>query len=96
MSKIVEFIKTAFAANDSWTGKDKYLHLAGGFLVAFTVSALTDGFNYGLGSGILAGVGKEVYDSYNGGQVSAKDFTITSVGGLIGATAGRLILQFFG
>lgn len=65
---------------------DKALHFIAGTLVYAAVHFVSP--MAGLGAVFLVGVGKEVYDKYNGGQVEAKDAVYTILGGVAGFVCG--------
>lgn len=71
--------------------RDKQLHAAVGFSIAFTGS----GFKHpkaGLALAIGVGVGKELYDRRHAGHTAdAKDALATAGGALIGYGLGRLV-----
>ncbi len=65
---------------DSWTGRDKGLHLVAGAAVAGL--ALSQGATRAQATalGTVVGVLKEAHDSGGRGQVSAKDAVVTALG----------------
>lgn len=45
-------------------------------------------------SGLLSGIGKEVWDYFNGGSVSVADVTLTWVGSIVPIIAWGVIMNF--
>ncbi len=78
---------------DAWTGKDKELHLIGGFGVASVVTAVTKDENMGFLAGAAAGLAKEIYDDHKGADVSGKDLVVTIIGSFIGAKVTGLYVD---
>jgi putative lipoprotein len=87
------------ARADGWLGPDKALHLgvsaglsAGGYAAAsacFERPAVR--FALGVGVGVAAGAGKELYDMGGHGDPSWRDFTWDVIGALTGATIALLV-----
>ena len=77
-------------AQDSWFGPDKILHFFGGFMVtsvSYVVAYnVTDwdhwkSLEFGVGMGVAASVGKELYDVLSGrGHASGKDLVWDGIG----------------
>ncbi|MFC1545058.1 hypothetical protein ACFL44_00015 [Gemmatimonadota bacterium] len=77
-------------AQDSWFGPDKILHFFGGFMVtsvSYVVAYnVTDwdhwkSLEFGVGMGVAASVGKELYDIISGeGHASGKDLVWDGIG----------------
>jgi hypothetical protein len=76
--------------------RDKFYHYVAGAAVAVVANRLCHGVIFrnsshrkllsnlcGLGSAVLAGALKEVYDSRTGGNVESKDFWVTGMGGAV-------------
>ena len=78
-------------AEDSWIGRDKFAHFAGGLIVSGIVSNYTDSATVGLLSGCAVGFGGELIDAashgWNSKHVSAKDAFAGCLGGVSGAFA---------
>lgn len=94
------FFTVIASVNAQKIGKDKYYHLGAGALASgFTgglayelTNDLNKSLKYGLATGVLAGVGKELYDSRNGGSgFDVKDLGFTVVGSLAGTYITYLI-----
>lgn len=74
--------------------KDKKLHLAAGFGIAFLLSFLSPLF--GFIAAVTAGAGKEVYDKLSKkGTPELLDFVFTVLGGLIGLALYWLCILLF-
>ncbi|MFC1539963.1 hypothetical protein ACFL41_00570 [Gemmatimonadota bacterium] len=77
-------------AQDSWFGPDKILHFLGGFMVtSFSYMVAHQSFDwdhekslqFGVGMGVAASVGKELYDLLSGeGYASGKDLVWDGLG----------------
>ena len=48
----------------------------------------------GFASGLLSGIGKEVWDYFNGGNVSAADITLTWAGSFVPIVIWGIIMNF--
>jgi uncharacterized protein YfiM (DUF2279 family) len=78
------------SAQDDWFGPDKLLHFLGGFFVTsvgytFAATALDmeheQARAFGVGAGVMAGIGKEVWDGLSGrGDPSGKDLFWDGIG----------------
>ena len=64
-------------------GIDKFYHLIVGFLISEIALFATFNPYYGVILALIAGVLKEVYDYYFGGDVDAFDIVATTSGGLV-------------
>ena len=83
----------AAAHADSWTGRDKQMHLAAGAAIALPVTLATGSTGYGLAAGCGVGVLKEVADTQRAGHTpSVKDTIVTCAGALVGSQLGGLIV----
>lgn len=79
MSRIVDKILAAFGR----VPQDKLLHFVAGMLIV-AVAALWHVFApYAWTLGVLAGIGKEVYDQRSGGYADAWDFAATAAGAFV-------------
>ena len=86
---------------DSWTGKDKELHVGISTILgasAYTLTKDTDHpFLYATGLAIIPGVAKELYDSRpQGTGFSYKDLTADLVGSLVGVSIGDAYFSYNG
>lgn len=89
--KVKNFVLNFFAG---FKQKDKKLHLAAGFGIAFLLSFFSPLF--GIIAAITAGAGKKVYDKVSKkGTPELLDFIFTVLGGLIGVGLYCLGLLFF-
>lgn len=87
------------ADRDPWWGEDKALHLAASALLATDGYAATSAFTkrapvrfaVGEAFAVAAGVAKEVYDRYAGGDPSPRDLTWD----VVGATTGAMVSWLF-
>jgi len=84
----------ARAAEDSWTGTDKWYHLgfstgiaSGAYLGAHSLLDQPPpcAFWIGWGTAVSAGATKEIFDAMGLGDPSWKDFTYDLLGALLGA-----------
>ena len=83
----------AAAHADSWTGRDKQMHLAAGAAIAMPVTLATGSTGYGLAAGCGVGVLKEVADTQRAGPTpSVKDAIVTCAGAAIGAQLGGFFI----
>ena len=64
--------------------KDKLLHFGAGLVISLVVGTLTVPL-YGVIASLVAGVGKEVWDSRGHGTVEVLDVVATLFGGVVGA-----------
>ena len=62
---------------------DKRLHILAGFIIAL-IFASVFGWLEGLTAGIIAGVGKEVYDKLDYGLFDIEDMITTFIGSIVG------------
>ena len=72
--------------------KDKKLHLIAGFLIG-SLFCFFFGAKISIGAAIIAGVGKEIYDSFGFGTVDTWDAVATIVGGVVGAFGVAALFQ---
>ena len=73
---------------------DKLIHFLVGFLIAENISLVTGLFTYGLIAGFMAGFGKELWDSRDGGSgFDFFDLWATVVGVIFGTLTFYFILQ---
>lgn len=87
---------------DPWFGRDKALHFGASSLIACggyaTAAQLTDDtrLRLGVGAGVAlsAGIAKEVYDKYSGGDASLRDLTWDVVGTATGLVLSWLIDRY--
>ena len=90
---IIAIFACMSAQADSWTGKDKVLHLTGGAALGAAVLAATKSEGYALAAGCGAGVVKEVWDAKRQNHTpSVKDAAVTCVGAYIGIKASGVVL----
>jgi putative lipoprotein len=90
------------AGQDPWFGQDKALHFSASFILASDGYAATAAitkresvrFSVGTGVGLAAGVSKEVYDRYSGGDASMRDLTWDVVGAVTGSIVSWLIDRY--
>ena len=84
-----------FAHADEWTGRDKTLHLLGGAAIGAAVTAATDDPAYGIASGAVIGLAKELYDTQHRAThtPSAKDLIATVAGAAVGSYATHLVIR---
>lgn len=68
---------------DSWTGRDKQMHLAAGAAVALPVTLATGSTWRGLAAGCGVGVAKELADMRRAGHVASYRDAGAQIGGLI-------------
>ena len=81
------------AQADSWTGRDKQMHLAAGAAIALPVTLITRDVQHGIVAGCAVGVAKEIADRYRPGHVpSYRDAVVTCAGAAIGAAIGGVIV----
>lgn len=81
------------ASADSWSGKDKALHMTGGAAIGAAVLAATKSEGYALAAGCGAGIAKEVWDSKRQNHTaSVKDAAVTCAGTYIGIKASGIVL----
>jgi hypothetical protein len=80
------------SAQDKWTGPDKKLHLAGGFVLGGGVTLMTENKHAGFGAGCLAGLAKEIADRKSTG-FSVKDWAVTCGGAWLGAQVGDYLVS---
>lgn len=77
---------------------DKWLHLAAGFIITFSVGLF--GPLYGLCAGIMAATGKELYDKISKKSTpDAWDFIFTVIGvlaGILNVCLSRLMFHLIG
>lgn len=72
---------------------DKFLHLLVGFIIAFLIGLINPFI--GLGTAILAGIGKEIYDKVSKkGTPEFLDFVFTAIGGVLGSAIAYIIKLF--
>jgi len=70
---------------------DKQLHLAAGYIISITIGLLNPVI--GLIFGIVAGIGKEVYDKVSGrGKCEILDAVATVVGSFVGFGVIKLLI----
>ncbi len=83
----------AHADGDEWLGVDKAKHFTASALIAgagygisapFFAHSRVPPFLIGAGAGVLAGVGKELYDATGAGDPSAKDLVWDGLGVVAG------------
>lgn len=78
---------------DSWTGRDKQMHLAAGAAVALPVTLATGSTWHGLAAGCGVGVAKELADMRRPGHVASyRDAVVTCAGAALGAQLGGLVI----
>jgi putative lipoprotein len=93
---------TPAAAQDDWLGRDKALHFGATFVLAGAGyaggAALSREPVVRLGSGAAlamgAGIAKEVYDRYSGGDPSLKDLTWDAIGTATGLFTAWLLDRY--
>lgn len=90
---ILALSAVADAQADSWTGRDKQMHIAAGAAIAMPVTLATGHAGYGLAAGCAAGIAKEAADTQRAGHVASwKDAVVTCAGAAIGAQLGGLFI----
>lgn len=79
----------AAQAQDTWTGRDKQLHAAGGAGIAAVTTLVFKDARYGCAAATAVGALKEVYDSQHRDKhtPSYKDFVVTAAAGCVSAYA---------
>ena len=90
------------ASADPWFGQDKALHFSATFMLAgdgYAAAAAArchESVRFGVGAGVAfaAGVSKEVYDRYSGGDASMRDLTWDVVGTATGSIVSWLIDRY--
>ena len=88
--------------SDPWFGRDKALHFGVSTLLASggygATTLLSDGTAIrlagGAGLALSAGIAKEVYDRYSGGDASLRDLTWDAVGTATGLVVSWLIDRY--
>lgn len=73
-------------ATKLFSQQDKILHFSVGCGISTVVTGVTDKHAvwYGIGSSVIIGAGKEIYDIKHGNP-DAKDFIATTIGGVVGS-----------
>jgi putative lipoprotein len=87
---------------DPWFGQDKALHFSATFMLAgdgyasAAAAKCREGVRLGVGASVAlaAGVSKEVYDRYSGGDASMRDLTWDVVGAATGSIVSWLIDRY--
>jgi putative lipoprotein len=87
---------------DPWFGRDKALHFGASSLIACSAygasTLLTERTSFriaaGAGVALSAGIAKEVYDKYSGGDASFRDLTWDAVGTATGLVLSWLIDRY--
>lgn len=83
MKLLTIFLLLSFS---SYSQTDKLLHFSAGYGISTVVTGVTNKHAvwYGIGSSVVIGAGKEIYDIKNG-VVDGMDFVATVVGGVVGS-----------
>lgn len=70
---------------------DKQLHLVAGYAITLTFGII---FSVGIGVaiGVVAGIGKEVYDKFFGGNPEKRDVFFTIVGSILAGGVLKVII----
>lgn len=72
-------------------GIDKLYHFVAGGLVAGAVFAISKNVGYSIAASTVAGIGKEVYDNNNHGDVDLWDAIATILGGIVAMVIAVLL-----
>ena len=100
MKTSIFFTVLLISASTIYGQMDKYLHAGAGYVISSSSAAYLRSNNvkhaewYGFGLGVLAGIGKEVYDYKSGrGQAEWGDAVATIYGSMFGAVTIRMAIS---
>lgn len=97
MKKLILFLLISSNANSQQV--DKVAHFGVGYVIGETSSALTNkqkpivNISIGIGTGLIVGTAKEIYDKSKGGQFNYKDLGATVLGSALGTITIRYTIR---
>jgi hypothetical protein len=97
MKTLILFLLISFNSNSQQV--DKVAHFGVGYVLGATSSALTNkqkpivNISIGIGTGLIIGTAKELYDKSKGGQFNYKDLGATVLGSALGTITIRYTIR---